>query len=83
MIIRHHPASEHLAGGGPALLDAPHWATERPWLDALAGELRADLDLSVAVSDRVTDVWTVHAPATPAASVTVSVPTLASPQASP
>ena len=31
--LRHHPASEHLAGGGPALLDAAHWATERPWLD--------------------------------------------------
>ena len=30
--LRHHPASEHLAGGGPALLDAAHWATERPWL---------------------------------------------------
>ena len=42
--LRHHPASEHLAGGGPALLDAAHWATERPWLDALADELRADLD---------------------------------------
>ncbi len=34
--LRHHPASEHLADGGPALLDAAHWATERPWLDALA-----------------------------------------------
>ncbi len=78
--LRHHPASEHLAGGGPALLDAPHWATERPWLDALAGEIRADLGLSVAVSDRVTDVWTVHAPATPAASV--SAPSTASPHAS-
>ena len=31
--LRHHPVSEHLAGGGPALLDASHWATERPWLD--------------------------------------------------
>jgi dinuclear metal center YbgI/SA1388 family protein len=28
--LRHHPASEHLAGGGPALVDASHWATERP-----------------------------------------------------
>ena len=34
--LRHHPASEHLADGGPALLDAAHWATERPWLDELA-----------------------------------------------
>ena len=78
--LRHHPASEHVAGGGPALLDAPHWATERPWLDALAGEIRADLGLSVAVSDRITDVWTVHAPAVPSASA--SVPSAASPHAS-
>jgi dinuclear metal center YbgI/SA1388 family protein len=63
--LRHHPASEHLADGGPALVDAPHWATERPWLDMLADEIRADLGLSVAVSDRNTDVWTVHAPALP------------------
>jgi dinuclear metal center YbgI/SA1388 family protein len=28
--LRHHPAGEHLAEGGPALLDAAHWATERP-----------------------------------------------------
>ena len=34
--LRHHPASEHLAGGGPALIDAAHWATERPWLDDVA-----------------------------------------------
>ena len=61
--LRHHPASEHLAGGGPALLDAPHWATERPWLDVVAAELRADLNLEPVVSDLVTDVWTVHAAA--------------------
>jgi dinuclear metal center YbgI/SA1388 family protein len=60
--LRHHPASEHIDAGGPALLDAPHWATERPWLDVLADELRADLGLTVVVSDLVTDPWTVHAP---------------------
>jgi dinuclear metal center YbgI/SA1388 family protein len=60
--LRHHVASEHLDGGGPALLDAPHWATERPWLDVLADELRADLGVDVVVSDVVTDAWTVHAP---------------------
>jgi dinuclear metal center YbgI/SA1388 family protein len=59
--LRHHIASEHLASGGPALLDAPHWATERPWLDMLALELRAALGLPVLVSDIVTDVWTAHA----------------------
>jgi len=62
--LRHHPASEHLAGGGPALLDAPRWATERPWLDVVAAELRGELGLDPVVSDLVTDVWTVHAAAT-------------------
>jgi dinuclear metal center YbgI/SA1388 family protein len=60
--LRHHPASEHLAEAGPALLDAAHWATERPWLDLLATELAADLPIGVYVSDLVTDVWRVHVP---------------------
>jgi dinuclear metal center YbgI/SA1388 family protein len=58
--LRHHLASEHLASGGPALLDAAHWATERPWLDPLAEELRATLAVSTHVSDLVTDAWTAH-----------------------
>jgi dinuclear metal center YbgI/SA1388 family protein len=60
--LRHHPASEHLAGGGPALIEAAHWATERPWLDTLATQLRADHPIETIVSDVVTDVWTLHAP---------------------
>jgi len=60
--LRHHPASEHLAGGGPVLLDAAHWATERPWLDAAAAQLRAALPVTTIVSDVDTDPWTVHAP---------------------
>ena len=59
--LRHHPASEHLAAGRPALIEAAHWATERIWLDALARELRSDLGADIIVSDVVTDVWTVHA----------------------
>jgi dinuclear metal center YbgI/SA1388 family protein len=58
--LRHHPASEYLAGGGPALLDAAHWATERPWLDALAALLRTHLPVEAVVSNRNTDPWTVH-----------------------
>jgi dinuclear metal center YbgI/SA1388 family protein len=58
--LRHHPVSEHLAGGGPALLDAAHWATERPWLDELAAHLRATLGVETVVSDVDTDPWTVH-----------------------
>ncbi|HYN92664.1 MAG TPA: Nif3-like dinuclear metal center hexameric protein [Pilimelia sp.] len=60
--LRHHPAGEHLAGGGPALLDAAHWATERPWLDELAGHLRRRFGVDTMVSDLDTDPWTLHAP---------------------
>jgi dinuclear metal center YbgI/SA1388 family protein len=58
--LRHHPASEHLAEGGPMLLDAAHWATERPWLDQAAAELTVALGISALVSDLVTDPWTVQ-----------------------
>jgi putative NIF3 family GTP cyclohydrolase 1 type 2 len=59
--LRHHPVSEHLAGGGPALLDAAHWATERPWLDDVAEHLRKRHSVETVVSDLDTDPWTVHA----------------------
>ncbi|WP_189169362.1 Nif3-like dinuclear metal center hexameric protein [Pilimelia anulata] len=58
--LRHHPAGEHLADGGPALLDAAHWATERPWLDDVAAYLRDALPVAVTVSDLDTDPWTLH-----------------------
>ena len=58
--LRHHVASETLAGGGPALLDAAHWATERPWLDDLADHLRTALGVTAVVSEVDTDPWTVH-----------------------
>ncbi|WP_373868318.1 Nif3-like dinuclear metal center hexameric protein [Micromonospora yangpuensis] len=59
--LRHHPVGEQLAAGGPALLDAAHWATERPWLDDVAAHLRATLGVEGYVSDLATDPWTVHA----------------------
>jgi len=58
--LRHHPASEYLAQGGPALLDAAHWATERPWLDDVAEYLRDTLGVATVVSDLDTDPWTLH-----------------------
>ncbi|MEU8169545.1 Nif3-like dinuclear metal center hexameric protein [Micromonospora sp. NPDC049004] len=61
--LRHHPASEHLAADGPALIDAAHWATERPWLDDLAALLREAPGVETLVSDLDTDPWTVHAAA--------------------
>ncbi|WP_203821289.1 Nif3-like dinuclear metal center hexameric protein [Paractinoplanes ferrugineus] len=59
--LRHHPASEHLAEDGPALLDVAHWATERPWLDEVGEWLRGEFGVAVTVSDVDTDPWTVHA----------------------
>lgn len=59
--LRHHPASEVAAAEGPALLDAAHWATERPWLDDLAVFLRDTLEVDARVSDLDTDPWTLHA----------------------
>ncbi len=59
--LRHHPASEHLAAGGPALIDVAHWASERPWLDEVASWLRVQFGVTVHVSDLDTDPWTVHA----------------------
>jgi dinuclear metal center YbgI/SA1388 family protein len=65
--LRHHPASEHIANGGPALLDAAHWATERPWLDVVADLLRRELHVDAVASDLDTDPWTVHARSSPPA----------------
>jgi dinuclear metal center YbgI/SA1388 family protein len=60
--LRHHPASEAreqaAVGGGPALLDVSHWASEWLWLDTAAEQLRAALPgVEVAVSELRTDPW--------------------------
>lgn len=60
--LRHHPASEHLEGGGPALVDVAHWASEWPWLERAAAVVRSELaTVEVRVSRVVTDPWTLHA----------------------
>ncbi|MFD5566570.1 Nif3-like dinuclear metal center hexameric protein [Streptomyces cadmiisoli] len=66
--LRHHPASEFIAGTHRplALLDAAHWATEWPWCQLAAAQLdeisdRHGWDLRVHVSTTVTDPWTAHA----------------------
>ncbi|GAA3037223.1 Nif3-like dinuclear metal center hexameric protein [Streptomyces glomeratus] len=67
--LRHHPASEFMAGRAHrplALLDAAHWATEWPWCELAAAQLdeisdRHGWDLRVHVSKTVTDPWTAHA----------------------
>ncbi|MDG4765048.1 Nif3-like dinuclear metal center hexameric protein [Solwaraspora sp. WMMD406] len=63
--LRHHPAADHIAEAGPALLDAAHWATERPWLDDLVGLLATELPVRATASDLDTDPWTLHAPSSP------------------
>ncbi|WP_447005796.1 Nif3-like dinuclear metal center hexameric protein [Saccharothrix isguenensis] len=59
--LRHHPAGEHLAAGGPALVDVAHWASEWPWCAQAADVVRAALGgtVEVLVSTRRTDPWTV------------------------
>ncbi|GII62709.1 GTP cyclohydrolase 1 type 2 [Sphaerisporangium krabiense] len=68
--LRHHPAAEFLQatepGGGPALIDAAHWATEWPWLpqaaDLLASAMAAKgINVETRVSRTVTDAWTTTA----------------------
>lgn len=60
--LRHHPAGEHLAEPGPALVDVAHWASEQPWLDDLAAWLRDRFGITALVSGLDTDPWTLHAP---------------------
>ena len=65
--LRHHPALENLVDGGPALVDAGHFATEWPWLPVAAQRLAADArehgtTVEVRVSSLVTDPWTAAAP---------------------
>lgn len=59
--LRHHPASEHLAAGGPALVDVAHWASEHPWCAQAAAVLSAAFGstVDVHVSYRRTDPWTI------------------------
>lgn len=65
--LRHHPASEAreqaFVGGGPALVDVAHFASEWLWLGGLAERLRAaHPELEVRVSTRNTDPWTWQIP---------------------
>ncbi|MGC1733163.1 MAG: Nif3-like dinuclear metal center hexameric protein [Pseudonocardiaceae bacterium] len=59
--LRHHPALEHLAAGGPALVDVAHWASEHPWCEQAAAVISAALGgtVNVHVSHRRTDPWTI------------------------
>jgi dinuclear metal center YbgI/SA1388 family protein len=72
--LKHHPALEAVTergGHGMALVDAAHWATEAPWLDAVAAALRERFGttVDVRVSRQVTDPWTVHVPSPEASQI--------------
>ncbi|MDO5719342.1 MAG: Nif3-like dinuclear metal center hexameric protein [Actinomycetaceae bacterium] len=63
--LRHHPASEHLENGGPALICGSHWATEWLWLPILKQELEDEaekrgIDVEVHLSRIVTEPWVCH-----------------------
>ena len=64
--LRHHPASEFLEQGGPALVDVAHWAAEWTWLPSVASKVAEALGHSVGdtvetrVSTLCTDPWTVR-----------------------
>ena len=66
--LKHHNGVEAVtqrAEPGLALIDAAHWATELPWAHLVAARLREEFGdtVEVAVSDVVTDPWTMHMPA--------------------
>ncbi|MET3963407.1 dinuclear metal center YbgI/SA1388 family protein [Marmoricola sp. OAE513] len=64
--LRHHPASESVEDGGPALIDVAHWAAESLWLpvlrdrlvDALGARPNDTVGVSVHISTTTTDPWT-------------------------
>jgi putative NIF3 family GTP cyclohydrolase 1 type 2 len=57
--LRHHPATEFVEKGGPALVDVSHWAAEWTWLPRVAERLVAALDtVEARVSTWCTDAWT-------------------------
>ena len=65
--LRHHPASESLQHGRPALVEVAHWASEWPWLGGAARSLEqrlaaAGTTVKTHISTIVTDPWTAHVP---------------------
>ncbi|MBS2548707.1 Nif3-like dinuclear metal center hexameric protein [Catenulispora sp. NL8] len=71
--LRHHPASEAVEAGGPALIDVAHWASEWPWLEHAAETLRSAVaaagtptatgtNIETYVSTLITDPWDAQLP---------------------
>jgi putative NIF3 family GTP cyclohydrolase 1 type 2 len=73
--LKHHAALEAMTVRGAdamGLVDVAHWASEAPWLDAVADALRDRFGttVDVRVSGLVTDPWTLHRPSPTESSVT-------------
>lgn len=63
--LKHHAVSDHIADGGCAIIDVAHYASEFPWCGSVAKRLTAtypasDGNVSVHVSNSVTDPWSQH-----------------------
>lgn len=58
--LKHHGVSDHLAAGGPALIDAGHWSTEQPWVTEVMDWLNKETGLEAIVSQVRTDPWSFH-----------------------
>ncbi|SDR83959.1 Nif3-like dinuclear metal center hexameric protein [Corynebacterium timonense] len=58
--LRHHPVDEHLAAGGPAVVDTAHWASEFPWTEQAEGIVKR-LNVNTEILRLRTDPWTVSA----------------------
>ena len=64
--LKHHVTLDFLATGGPAVIDVAHFASEWPWVPAVADLLARDLDglgldVQIATSTILTDPWTFRA----------------------
>ncbi|MGW0036153.1 Nif3-like dinuclear metal center hexameric protein [Gordonia sp. NPDC003376] len=59
--LRHHPVDESLRTGGPALVDAGHWATEFPWCAQAAALIGDRTGLTADVYRPTTDPFVVNA----------------------
>lgn len=63
--LRHHPASDAVAAGGPWVVDVAHWASEWPWLIGAREAILAGLEPlgsapTTTVSTVCTDPWTLR-----------------------
>ncbi|WP_040521731.1 Nif3-like dinuclear metal center hexameric protein [Gordonia araii] len=57
--LRHHVVDEALRAGGPAFVDAGHWATEFPWCGSVA-KMLTSLGVETTVHSEPTDPFRLH-----------------------